>query len=618
MNRVNLLPPHVADLIAAGEVVERPASVVKELMENAIDAGAKNISVEIQRGGMSYIRVTDNGCGMSQADASTAFLRHATSKLQDEYGLEAIKTLGFRGEALAAIAAVSRVQLLTREKDALEGTSLSLEGGIETEKDTAGCPEGTTIIVRDIFFNTPARLKFMKKDTAEGASVSSAVIRCALSHPEVSIRYIKDGAEEFQTPGDGNVESCIYTLLGREFAKTMLKAESSGEGICVSGYVSSPAAAKGNRSSQFFYVNGRFIKSQLLQTALEQAFRNSLFTGRYPACVLYLDIRHSTIDVNVHPAKTEIKFMQERPVFDAVYRAVLSALSGEDTAPELKISGNVTEAVRPNESDNINAAAAPDKPALGTKSYDTDNKEKTDKPSDMPEIVEQLVFRQPLVTYRDKWAERVPEPDEIPNVAEPAAVNIKTSAQPCPEYRIVGEAFNSYIIVESGSEVIFIDKHAAHERLLFDKLKSEEHETMSQQLLSPVIAEPGHEDTELLLSNIPLLDSLGFEIDDFGGGALMLRRLPADIDTSDASAVLSEICEAIRTGSRPGGLNKEDEILATVACKAAVKAGKGSDPLEWKPIVEAVLSGKVKYCPHGRPVTMRLTKHQLDRNFKRE
>jgi DNA mismatch repair protein MutL len=264
---------------------------------------------------------------MSPEDASTAFLRHATSKLRDQYGLEAIKTLGFRGEALAAIAAVSRIQLLTREKGSLEGTSLTLEAGAELSKEEAGCPEGTTIIVRDIFFNTPARLKFMKKDAAEGAGVSSTVIRCALSHPEVSIRYIRDGKEEFQTSGDGDVKTCIYSVLGRDFANSVLKAESTGEGINVSGYVSSPAAARGNRSSQYFFVNGRFIKSQLLQAALEQAFRNSLFTGRYPACVLYIDLKHSTVDVNVHPAKTEVKFMQERPVFDAVYRAVLNALS---------------------------------------------------------------------------------------------------------------------------------------------------------------------------------------------------------------------------------------------------------------------------------------------------
>lgn len=617
MNVINKLPPHVADLIAAGEVVERPASVVKELIENAIDAGAKTVTVEIQRGGMSYIRVSDDGCGMSPEDASTAFLRHATSKLRDQYGLEAIKTLGFRGEALAAIAAVSRIQLLTREKGSLEGTSLTLEAGAELSKEEAGCPEGTTIIVRDIFFNTPARLKFMKKDAAEGAGVSSTVIRCALSHPEVSIRYIRDGKEEFQTSGDGDVKACIYSVLGRDFANSMLKAESTGEGINVSGYVSSPAAARGNRSSQYFFVNGRFIKSQLLQAALEQAFRNSLFTGRYPACVLYIDLKHSTVDVNVHPAKTEVKFMQERPVFDAVYRAVLNALSGENEAPELKLIN------REKDTEQTRTVKKPELPVQGKlqqpgrEAYSAvpqireavpEDRKPADKPVNMPEIVDRLVFSQPILVYNQ--AEEAPTPVY--------KEELKQDIVKLLDYRIIGEAFNGYIITETGDELVFIDKHAAHERLIFDKLKSQEREQLSQHLLTPIIAEPGREDAALLLENLELLDNLGFEIEDFGSGALMIRRLPADMDMGEATAVFNEISQALRVGNRPGSLGKADEVLASVACKAAIKAGKGSDPLEWKPVVESVLSGKVKYCPHGRPVTMRMSKRQLDRNFKRE
>jgi DNA mismatch repair protein MutL len=617
MNVINKLPPHVADLIAAGEVVERPASVVKELIENAIDAGAKTVTVEIQRGGMSYIRVSDDGCGMSPEDASTAFLRHATSKLRDQYGLEAIKTLGFRGEALAAIAAVSRIQLLTREKGSLEGTSLTLEAGAELSKEEAGCPEGTTIMVRDIFFNTPARLKFMKKDAAEGAGVSSTVIRCALSHPEVSIRYIRDGKEEFQTSGDGDVKACIYSVLGRDFANSVLKAESTGEGINVSGYVSSPAAARGNRSSQYFFVNGRFIKSQLLQAALEQAFRNSLFTGRYPACVLYIDLKHSTVDVKVHPAKTEVKFMQERPVFDAVYRAVLNALSGENEAPELKLIN------REKDTEQTRTVKKPELPVQGKlqqpgrEAYSAvpqireavpEDRKPADKPVNMPEIVDRLVFSQPILVYNQ--AEEAPTPVY--------KEELKQDIVKLLDYRIIGEAFNGYIITETGDELVFIDKHAAHERLIFDKLKSQEREQLSQHLLTPIIAEPGREDAALLLENLELLDNLGFEIEDFGSGALMIRRLPADMDMGEATAVFNEISQALRVGNRPGSLGKADEVLASVACKAAIKAGKGSDPLEWKPVVESVLSGKVKYCPHGRPVTMRMSKRQLDRNFKRE
>ncbi len=629
MNKICVLPPHVAELIAAGEVVERPASVVKELMENSLDAGASLIVVEIQRGGMSYMRVTDDGCGMSAEDASAAFLRHATSKLRDEYGLEAIKTLGFRGEALAAIAAVSRIQLLTRERGAAEGVSLSLEGGLELEKEAAGCPEGTTIIVRDIFFNTPARLKFMKKDAAEGASVSAAAARCALSHPEVSVRFIRDGREEFQTSGDGNVQSCIYALLGRETAKTMLKVEGSGESLTVSGYVSSPAWARGNRGGQYFFVNGRYIRSQLLQAALEQAYKNSLFSGRFPACVLYLDMRHGAVDVNVHPAKTEVRFAQEKPVFDAVYRAVLSALEGEDRAPELKISGTEEKIVRPFYENKSKAPAGPaGKPfergetetASGPGPRPAEARPQPEKPSDMPEIVEQLVFSQPLVSYGDKRSDGAPAAEE--KASGERAVNAPARARPqaqeCPEYKMIGEAFGSYIVVECGNDVVFIDKHAAHERLIFDRLKSEERELMSQRLLSPLVAEPGREDAELLLSNLALLDGLGFEIEDFGGGAVMLRRLPADIDAGEAAAFLSELCQILRLGGRPGGLGREDEILAMVACRAAIRAGKRSAPREWEPVVEAVLSGRVKYCPHGRPVTMRLPKRQLDKNFKRE
>ncbi len=338
MAKIRQLEPHVADLIAAGEVVERPASVIKELMENAIDAGASVITVEVKNGGMTYMRVTDNGCGIAADDAETAFLRHAPSKLRDERGLEAIATLGFRGEALAAIAAVSKVSLLTRETGVSEGTSLTVEGGVVRDKMAAGCPEGTTMIVRDLFYNTPARLKFMKTDKAEGASVTAQVFSCALSHPEVSVRYLKDGKEECHTPGDGRMDSCIYSLFGREYAKGLQKAASADGHVAVSGYISSPASARGNRSHQFFFVNGRFVKSKTLQAALEQAYRNTLFTGRFPTCVLYIDVSPADVDVNVHPTKTEVKFVSDRQVFSGVYYAVLSALEGDVPTPEITLT----------------------------------------------------------------------------------------------------------------------------------------------------------------------------------------------------------------------------------------------------------------------------------------
>jgi len=347
MSDINILSPHVADLIAAGEVVERPASVIKELIENSFDAGARNITVEIRGGGMTYIRVTDDGCGMLPEDAGLCFLRHATSKLRDERGLECIGTMGFRGEALAAISAVARIELLTRKSGASEGTRVFLEAGEIADISPHGCPEGTTMIVRDLFFNTPARLKFMKTDRAEGSACSAAALRCALGCPEVSVRFIKDGAEEFFSPGDGRISSCAYSLLGRDTAKDLLECSSSDDGISVSGFVGSPKAGHGNRGKQFFFCNGRCIKSQLLQAAVEQAYKNNLLTGHYPSCVIYLAVSPAAVDVNVHPAKTEVKFREERRVFDTLYYAARSAIEGEGAPTEIPLSPSTKAALAP-------------------------------------------------------------------------------------------------------------------------------------------------------------------------------------------------------------------------------------------------------------------------------
>jgi len=628
MNIIRQLSPHVADLIAAGEVVERPASVVKELLENSFDAGAKKVTLEVQRGGMGLIRVTDDGCGMTPEDASTAFLRHATSKLRDEFGLEAIGTLGFRGEALAAIASVSRVQLLTRLRGSEEGVSLLLEAGTEVSRDPAGCPEGTTILVRDLFFNTPARLKFMKKDSAELAAVTQVAIRCALSHPEVSIRYLHDGKEEFQTAGDGKLDGTIYSLLGRDFSKALLPVRGTGENMTVEGYVSTPAGARGNRKLQYFFLNGRAIRSQLLQAALEQAYRNSLFTGRYPACVLNLSMKPNQVDVNVHPAKTEVRFLQENAVFTAVHRSVLSALNGETEKPEVRLPEETGPSSPPPRSGYTPVFT----PQAAPKRADAPRREPDHSPppdaAKMPEIVEQLVFAGSRREYNAPSAaseekpiihtfappeptERVPEPAaETPVEAEEAA--------PLPPYRILGEAFREYIIVETGEELLLIDKHAAHERMLFDALKARQPEdSPGQLLLSPAVCALSPEDKARLLANLSLLQELGIEAEDFGGNDLLVRQLPQGFDAEDAEALLCEVSAALQLGQRPGSLGVKDESLATMACKAAVKAGRSSDPLEWVPVAEAVLRGDVKYCPHGRPVSMTITKKQLDRNFRR-
>jgi DNA mismatch repair protein MutL len=644
MAKILQLDPHVADLIAAGEVVERPASVVKELMENSIDAGSTLITVEIKSGGMTFLRVTDNGGGIAAEDAETAFLRHATSKLRNAEGLEAIATLGFRGEALAAIAAVSRIELLTRETGASEGTSLSVEGGVVTSRTAAGCPEGTTMIVRDLFFNTPARLKFMKTDRAEGAGVSTAVLSCALSHPEVSVRYIKDGKEEFHTPGDGRLNSCIYSLLGREFSQGLLEAKTNDGEVMVNGYVSTPVSARGNRSYQYFFVNGRHIKSKTLQAALEQAYKNSLFTGRFPACVLYLTLRLSTVDVNVHPTKTEVKFLNERQVFDGVYYATLAALNGEAESAEVKLTDSTRNTITvsdapadgPNENRPMTVRPYPDniaavRPAVPLSA----DKEPAEKPkfggsgfyqsisadkfrstyggggfiSRTPSMPEQTAYESvhddTRVVYETQKPEPVYEPQEIEGMPE------KTP------HRIIGEALGTYILAEREGSLWLIDKHAAHERIHFDRLKSGKQVTMSQTLMSPVICELGRDDMALLTENAALIEQFGFEIESFGETSAAVRRIPSDIDIDEIEATLGEFCEVLRRGGRADPDARLDEILHTIACKAAIKAGRRSEPSELESLVTRVLSGEIRYCPHGRPVAMELTKMSLDRSFKR-
>jgi len=585
------LPQHVADLIAAGEVVQRPASVVKELVENSIDAGAGIITVEILSGGSTFIRVTDNGSGIAADDAKTAFLRHATSKLKDADGLAAIGTLGFRGEALAAIAAVSRIELLSRVAGAGEGISLALEAGEITDISPAGCPEGTTVIVRDLFFNTPARLKFLKSDRAEASAISSVVLRSAMSHPDKSFRFIKDGKTEYHTPGDSKVDSCIYSLLGREVESGFIKAEVSDEAVSVSGFVSVPAAARGNRNYQFFFVNGRVIRSQLLQSALEQAYRNSLPAGRFPSCVLYIKIKPGDVDVNVHPAKTEVKFAFEKQVFDAVHYATLGALEKNTSINKNSIN------------------AAPHEFSGGRDASETFKAMKVDD------------FRvarvtEPSVVYKSsknpQLAQKLVTPDN-----SKYDYSEFTGYQPVtPPYRVIGEVLNVYIVVEYQNSVWFIDKHAAHERIHFDAIKNNNFESMSEALITPVICRPGHEDAALLLENAEFLDTLGFTVESFGEDAVAIRHIPAEIDIGDTESVLSEICALLKHGGYAEP-SQRDSIIKTIACKAAIKAGRASGFRELESLVSKVISGEILCCPHGRPVSFEITKSVLDKGFGR-
>ncbi|MDR2359807.1 MAG: DNA mismatch repair endonuclease MutL [Oscillospiraceae bacterium] len=600
---INRLSPKVADMIAAGEVVDRPASVIKELIENSIDADARSVTAEIRRGGMSYMRVTDDGNGMSPEDALTAFLRHATSKLHDERGLESIKTLGFRGEALAAISAVSRVELKTREREADSGVIVTLEGGSDTGNGASpvGCPYGTTIVVQDLFFNTPARFKFMKTDNAEGAACVNAALRQALSHPELAFRMIKDGTDTFSTNGSGDVRDTVYALLGRDFALGLTDVPENGdETMSITGLVTRPNTARGNRTAQYFFVNGRYVKSQMLSAALERAFVNILPGGRFPGCVLYIKMRENLVDVNVHPAKTEVKFMFERAVFDLVHYSAKGA-----------ISGRIAQPVRAEHLPNPPSAPTP---PLISESVSAPPRNTTLTGTE-PSRTAQNLAPMPEPINATRHQEIIRELYQRPEQSDDTRIPIPAQT---PDYKYIGEAYGGYIILELPSELLFIDKHAAHERILFDRLKAREHLPMPQILIVPSVIEPGREDAALVLDNLPILEGLGFSIDDFGNGALAVRQVPSDIELSDIAELIAEVAESIRLGDRPGNLSREDEILSTVACKAAIKLGKNSDPREFTPLIAAVMSGQITHCPHGRPVVFRLSRDTIEKAIKRK
>ena len=632
MPHINILAPHVADLIAAGEVVERPASVVKELVENAIDAGARNITVTLRAGGMDSIRVTDDGCGMSAEDAGVCFLRHATSKLKDERGLEGIGTLGFRGEALAAIASVSHVELLTREPGSDVGTRVALTAGDIDEMGPAGCPEGTTMTVRDLFYNTPARQKFMKSDRAEGAACVNAALRCAMGHPEISVRMRRDGEEVFFSPGDGQAASAVYALLGRDVSQGLLACEGESDGVRVSGFVSAPHAGRGSRAMQFFFVNGRAFRSATMQAALEQAYKNTLLTGRFPACVLWLTLGLGKVDVNVHPTKSEVRFSEEKKVFDAVYYAVLSALreqSGRNTA-EIKLSSTTQRVAAPqpradfyqhmsSEQFRSGGLGKPSAPPAQTRiglaqtSAPLVLRDGGSSYEPSPTVPRPVIPRVPAAPEPKMPAQPEPKAPTQPEPKAPTQPAPAPAPAEAPAYRVIGEALNTYILVETPDALLLIDKHACHERILFDRLVAGLGAQMSQTLLAPVTWSPGAEIAELLEENAALLAEAGFELERFGDDGVILRAVPADAG-GDELALLEEIAEALRSG-KPS--DRREALCHTIACKAAVKAGSSSDPAELEALAERVVSGEVRYCPHGRPVSVKLTKTELDKQFKR-
>ena len=611
MQKIFELDPHVADLIAAGEVVEKPASVVKELMENSIDADARIITVEIKDGGMTFIRVSDDGIGISADDVETAFKRHATSKIRDAQSLEAIGTLGFRGEALAAISAVSRIELTSRERGepSSTGVRLSLEAGVTQSLSPVGCPEGTTIVVRDLFFNTPARLKFLKSNRAESSAVASAVLRCALSHPEVSVRFIKDGKTEYHTPGDSRVDSCIYSLFGRDFASDLVPAEVEDE-VKVIGFVSKPNASRGSRSFQFFFVNGRPIRSKSLGTALEQAYANLIPSGRFPACILYLSTSPGNVDVNIHPTKAEVKFVSEKQAFSAVYYATLGAVAPSVRDP-LSSDNNASIAAAPQFGASFKAMTVED--------FRQEYKPAKNVSSSLPRL-----DNKSIKTNQKNFTSLFSQDDDVKNSDE---ANTETYAEPesstaiepfdkGSSLRVIGEALKTYIIIEKEDSLWIIDKHAAHERIHFNSLKSGNHDPMSQSLIVPIICRFGNEDIAALLDNITLLDELGFSLEGFGEDSVAIRRIPSELDIGDIESVLSQICEALSSG---GILDSErlDSIYRSIACGSSIKAGSLTSLFELEALAKRVLSGEITNCPHGRPVMFELSKAVLDKEFKR-
>lgn len=678
MAKINILSKHIAELIAAGEVVERPASVVKELMENSIDAGATAITLEIKNGGVTYIRITDNGCGIEHEDVPKAFISHATSKLQSEEDLNSIFTLGFRGEALASIAAVSRTEMLTKTADAQFGTSYMISGGTETRYEQAGCPNGTTIVVRDLFYNTPARMKFLKRDVSEANAVADVVDKIALSHPHISIRFIREGKQALITPGDSKLLSTIYSVFGRAFADTLIPVDYELDSVKVSGYVCKPSMSRPSRSMQFFYLNNRYIKSRSCIASMENAYKNSIMVGKFPSCVLNIEIPPQTVDVNVHPAKTEVRFSDERKVSSAVYFAVKSAIETLDTAPQVDLTraAKLTERTREQaiqlqmvEEISPVKTTKTDSVAVASQYKEKQNepvqtvvKAKENKPDFWNNMSSQQ-FRNNVVNStpsENPYAKKQDEPDLISafknkqaqkqNVAEPvravseaepseskaesiakqepiveaeaqeSVVKIIPETQKKPKpLRLLGEAFRTYIICEYDEKVCLIDKHAAHERIIYNRMKKAAAENKaSQVLLSAVTVTLNKNEYNTVLENLEVFSKAGYLIDDFGTGVVIVRECPMQLSGDDIEDTVIEIASYLTEHRTDIESEKIDRIHHTGACKAAIKAGYKNSTAEMKVLAEQVLyDDNVRYCPHGRPVLIELTKYELERQFGR-
>ena len=702
MGVINVLDKHIAELIAAGEVVERPSSVIKELVENSIDAGAKNITVEIKNGGTTFMRVADDGCGIYRDDIKKAFLRHATSKVKTANDLDMISTLGFRGEALASISAVSRLQVITKNENEEIGSCYEIEGGDEISLEEAGCPTGTTFVIRDLFYNIPARSKFLKKDVAEGNAVSALMDKIVLSHPEVAFTFIRDGKQVLRTFGDGKLLSAIYSVFGKDFAKGLIPVDYTLDSVTVKGYISKPINSRPNRNMQNFFINGRFVKTRTGMAALEEAYKGSIMVGKFPSAVLQLTVPYEIIDVNVHPAKIEVRFINERPVFDAIYHAVKTALQQGDERKQIHFKENTAfnEIKKVNPFNNAQAVFAkaentpaekPIKPIeriepvlknSEPKPYnpfdELDLKDEKPKPVSIDNLkmsdssnpfdiyskqaikrnselenkkaefskqklekAEQLILKatqqeeslpKQEITVDDLTAESTETPietevskEEVKPLKEISENNTDNNdaltelPKEQTKLRFLGEAFNTYIIVEKNdNEVLIIDKHAAHERIIYEKLKADSGSANVQYLLTPITVTLDKIDYDAAVSNLDMFAKCSFDVEDFGNGTLLVRSAPQYLAATEIADCITEMSGYIASGKKDIYTEKMDWFYHNVSCRSAIKAGNKSTVQELMDIAWTLEKNpQIKYCPHGRPICIVMTKYEIEKQFGR-
>lgn len=651
--KINVLPKNISDLIAAGEVVERPASVMKELLENSIDSGATVITAEIMNGGVKFLRVTDNGCGILREDVPTAFVSHATSKIKSADDLDAIFTLGFRGEALASICAVSKVDVLTKSESEDVGTHYCIEGGEEIAYEEAGCPDGTTIVVSDIFYNTPARMKFLKKDVSEANAVSAVIDKIALSHPEISFRFIRDGKQVMITNGKNDLVSTVYSVLGKEMSLSMIPVSYQLDSVSVSGLITKPISCRATRGMQFSFLNNRYIKSTTVMAALEQSYKNSVMVGKFPACVLSISVDPALVDVNVHPTKTEVRFSNEKLIFNAVYYACTNALNELDTRVKADITRKASPEIvkkpvkqytqikmqeRVNNDFWVNLTGSeyrgsniatfsdsasemyptlPEKePSFLDEYFEKKASEKTLPKEEKPNFLQATANEKINVTPAPSSPRTVDEPFEKAKDTTESKIELVDEEKARPTVKLVGEAFKTYIIVQVEKKLVIIDKHAAHERIIFNKLKKSE--LSSQYLFTPITVNLGKDEYSAILENTEVLKKAGYTVEDFGIGTVVVRECPNVIKSEDIKSQITEIAGYLVESKTDIDTERIDWIFHSAACRAAVKAGDSMSDYELEKFAQSLLEDdSVRYCPHGRPVLIELTRAEIEKQFGR-